>query len=65
MTHVEMHMVSTAVLSRYEREAVASQISLCNELHTLQMKEGEHVELYISRLKQLVLSLAEMGSSMN
>lgn len=59
------HGVWSALLSRYERKTVASKISLRNELHNLKMKSAEHIDSYISRLKQLVLSLAEMGSRMS
>lgn len=57
--------VWSALLSRYERKTIASKISIRNELHNLKMKNSEHIDVYIARLKQLVLSLADMGSRMS
>lgn len=56
------HGVWSALLSRYERKTVASKMKLRNELHNIKLKSNENIDMYISRIKQLMLLLADMGS---
>ena len=46
---------------KYERKTQVNKILLRKQLHTLHMNENESVDMYITRLKQLVVQLQGVG----
>jgi gag-polypeptide of LTR copia-type len=59
------HGVWSALLNRYERKTVASKTQLRNQLYNNRLLSSETIDMYISRIKQLVLSLSDMGSQLS
>jgi hypothetical protein len=59
------HGVWSALIKRYERKTVASKTQLRNQLYNNKLRSDESIDMYIARIKQIVLSLSDMGSKLS
>ena len=56
----DAHAVWNLLLARYERQSVASQAHIMEQFLSARMEEGEHIDSFVARIKNIVAMLADM-----